>query len=150
VEFEQSIEAPLSRDAVWELVMDVHRVTSYIEGVEQLNVKTPDEFEGVLAIKLGPVRLSFEGTVTVTSRARESWSASLVAAGKDRRAGGGFNAGLTIGLVELGPKLTRIDLTLSTSLTGRMGQLGRPLIKKRVEKMLEDFGKKLCQHEVGQ
>ena len=72
-----------------------------------------------------------------------------MAAAKDRKAGGGFTAELTIELVELGPDLTGLDLRLSTSLTGRIGQLGRPLIKKRVERILENFGTTLLEREVG-
>ena len=149
MEFAQRFEVPLAREAVWDIVMDVHRVTQCIDGVERLEIKSPDAFEGTLAVKMGPVRLAFEGTVTVTSRARDQWSASLMAAAKDRKAGGGFTAELTIELVELGPDLTGLDLRLSTSLTGRIGQLGRPLIKKRVERILENFGTTLLEREVG-
>ena len=150
MEFEQSFELPVAREAVWEFVMDVHRVAQCIEGVERLEVKSDDEFEGTLAVKMGPVKLAFEGTVTVTFRDREQWSAGLLAAARDRKAGGGFAAELSLTLVELQSELTRVDVGLSTSLTGRMGQLGRPLIKKRVEKMLADFGNTVLERGVEQ
>lgn len=119
--------------------MDVEQVTACIDGVRDLEVKDADHFEGTLGVKMGPVRLSFAGTVTVTARDRERWTAGLLAVAKDPKAGGGFSADLSLHLEAISAAVTLLQIRLSTSLTGRIGQLGRPLIKQRVERMLKDF-----------
>jgi carbon monoxide dehydrogenase subunit G len=139
VNFEHTFDVPAPRESLWETLMDVEQVTSCIEGVRELEVIDDDHFSGTLGVKMGPVRLSFAGQVTVTSRDRENWRAALLAKANDRKAGGGFSAELVMRLEALGADETRLHITMDTSLTGRIGQMGRPLIKKRVATMLQDF-----------
>ncbi|MCB1742785.1 MAG: SRPBCC family protein [Gammaproteobacteria bacterium] len=148
MEFKHSFDIPADRDTLWDILMDVHQVAACIDGVESLQVVDPDHFEGRLGVKMGPVRLAFNGTVEVIRRDRDNWSAAFVASANDRKAGGGFTAELAMQLdtTATAERTSNLDVTLSTSLTGRIGQLGRPLIKKRVETMLQDFASALTAH----
>ena len=119
--------------------MDVHQVAECIDGLQDLKVLDDDHFEGRLAVKMGPMRLSFAGTIEVTTRDKANWTAALLASAKDRKAGGGFNTELRMQIDEADAQLSTLNIELSTSLTGRIGQLGRPMIKKRVQTMLNDF-----------
>ena len=143
--FEHTFTVPVTRDKLWDTLMDVNQVASCIDGIEELQIIDLDNFEGRLGVKMGPVRLSFSGTVQVILRDRQSWQAAFSARANDRKAGGGFNAELSMQLAELAPQSTELRLKLTTSLTGRIGQLGRPLIKKRVQTMLDDFASALVE-----
>ncbi|MBT6274071.1 MAG: hypothetical protein HOI95_08060 [Chromatiales bacterium] len=148
MEFEQTFDIAMRREALWDILMDVHRVTQCIDGVQELVVMDSDNFEGVMAVKMGPMRLAFAGTVSVTARDRDNWRAALLMVAKDRKAGGGFNAELSMLLHSQGAQTTGLELRLATSLTGRIGQMGRPLIKKRVETLLADFAAALIAQEI--
>ncbi|MFT5173711.1 MAG: carbon monoxide dehydrogenase subunit G [Gammaproteobacteria bacterium] len=139
MEFAQAYDVAMSREALWDTLMDVHQVAACLDGVQDIEIKDADHFEGRLAVKMGPMRLSFLGTITVTTRDQQNWTAAFVASAKDRKAGGGFDTELRMQLDAPSALHSTMNLTLATSLTGRIGQLGRPLIKKRVHTMLDDF-----------
>lgn len=138
MDFEREYAIAAPRETLWDMLMDVERVTACIDGVQDLEVVDDDNFQGVLGVKMGPVKLKFGGTVSVTSRDRDNWRAALRILANDRKAGGGFVSDLAMELVPDGEVCTLV-IKLTTSLSGRMGQMGRPLIQKRVASMLDDF-----------
>lgn len=147
MEFEHTFDIARPREELWEVLMDAAEVAACIDGVRELRVLDPDHFEGTVEVRMGPVRLAFAGTVTVTARDRGTWTAALLAAARDAKAGGGFNAELTMRLAAPAPEASTVHLHLSTSLTGKLGQMGRPLVRKRVQGMLEDFATALTARE---
>ncbi len=127
--------------------MDVHKVATCLPGVEDLTVLEPDKYQGVLLVRMGPVKLKFNGQVNVTLRDKECWTAILEANANDSRAGGGFKASLRMQLVEatdsaLEPASDLI-LELETTFLGRIGELGRPLIKRKISSIMRDFSETL-------
>ena len=139
MEFTHSYDIAMAREALWDILMDVHQVAACIDGLQDLTVLDDDHFEGRLAVKMGPMRLSFAGAIEVTTRDQANWTAALLASAKDRKAGGGFNTELRMQIDAADSQRSTLNIELSTSLTGRIGQLGRPMIKKRVQTMLNDF-----------
>jgi carbon monoxide dehydrogenase subunit G len=98
-----------------------------------------DLYKGLLAVRMGPVRLRFKGEVNVTTRDDENWIGVLEANAKDSKAGGGFRAALTMTLHAPEEHLTGLHISLDTKFLGRIGELGRPLIKKKINTMMDDF-----------
>ena len=139
MEFTHSYDIAMVREALWDILMDVHQVAACIDGLQDLEVLDADHFEGRLAVKMGPMRLLFSGAIEVITRDQAYWTAALLASAKDRKAGGGFNTELRMQIENTDAQRSTLNIELSTSLTGRIGQLGRPLIKKRVQTMLNDF-----------
>lgn len=139
MEFTHNYDIAMAREALWDILMDVHQVAACIDGLHDLEVLDDDHFEGRLAVKMGPMRLSFAGAIEVTTRDQVNWTAALLASAKDRKAGGGFNTELRMQIDDADARRSTLNIELSTSLTGRIGQLGRPMIKKRVQTMLNDF-----------
>ena len=139
MQFNQQYTIELARDVLWTTLMDVHKVASCLDGVESLNVIADDSYEGTLAVKMGPVRLKFQGEVMVTMRDAANWIVVLEANAKDPRAGGGFRASLHMQLHQRELHSTDLEITLDTTFLGRMGELGRPLIKKKIGTMMDEF-----------
>lgn len=151
MQFEAQYPISLPREPLWEILMDVHKVAECIEGVSTLEVVEPDHYSGSLTVKMGPVKFTFEGVVNVLSRDRENWIGVLEATAKDPKAGGGFKANLTMALVEQSAISTQLDINLETTFLGRIGELGRPLIKKKIATMMTDFVNTLdARHVTGQ
>ena len=151
MQFEAQYTIRLPHETLWEVLMDVHKVAECIEGVSALEVIEPDHYAGSLTVKMGPVKFTFEGVVNVTLRDRENWRGVLEATAKDPKAGGGFKANLTMVLIEQGATSTQLDINLETTFLGRIGELGRPLIKKKIANMMTDFVNTLdARHVTGQ
>lgn len=145
MQFEASYTFPLSRAELWDILMDVHKVAACINGVESIEVIDDDRYHGTLGVKMGPVRLRFAGEVNVVERNRDDWTGVLEANAKDAKAGGGFKSNLTMVLTEANPDTTGLGVTLETTFLGRIGELGRPLIKKKIANMLDDFASQITE-----
>jgi len=143
MQFKHQYTIAQAREPLWDTLMDVHKVAGCLTGVEALEVLQDDLYAGILAVKMGPVNLKFSGEVSVTRRDRQHWLGILEANAKDAKAGGGFKAALTLQLVEAEPDATDLEITLDTTFLGRLGELGRPLIKKKINTMMDDFIKTL-------
>lgn len=139
MEFKQQYAVALDSDTLWTTLMDVHKVAACLDGVERLDVLNDDRYEGTLAVKMGPVRLKFNGEVNVTLRDGQNRIGILEANARDAKAGGGFKAQLHMQLSNTENRDTQLDITLNTTFLGRLGELGRPLIKKKINAMLDDF-----------
>ena len=116
-----------SRTAVWAALNDAAVLARCIEGCESLEAIAPDRFQGRVSAKVGPVRATFSGVVTladlvVPARYR------LIGEGKGGAAG--FAKGeADIMLAEEGPSTTRLTYAARAGVGGKLAQLGGRLIE---------------------
>ena len=141
--FKENFNVESDRQNLWDFLMDVHKVASCMGGVEELSVIDTDRYRGVMLVRMGPVKLRFKGDVDVTSRDRENWTATVSASANDAKAGGGFKGSLQMELSKVSNSTTALVLDLETTLLGKIGELGRPLIKRKVSSMMRDFSEAL-------
>lgn len=144
--FSESFSIESDREALWDILMDVNQVADCLPGVEELEVLDEDHYRGLIAVAMGPVKLRFKGEINVTSRDKEAWNALLTASANDAKAGGGFRASLQMQLSEAitgNEPATDLSLKLETTFLGRIGELGRPLIKKKISTIMNEFVKSL-------
>lgn len=62
---EERIAAP--REAVWAALNDPDVLRACIPGCQSLTMKSPNELEATVKIKIGPVSASFSGEVTLSN-----------------------------------------------------------------------------------
>ena len=129
-------------ERLWASLMDVHVVAACITGASEVEELGPDHYAGTLQVKMGPVALSFGGEVRVTLRDGENYRGELEASAKDGRAGGGFTSVLTMKLTQTGDS-TMLSLELDSTVLGKIGEFGQPLIRRRIERMLKEFAGRL-------
>ena len=125
---ENRIAAP--RDTVWAALNDPAVLARCIDGVETLTRVTADDgserFEGKMNARVGPVRATFSGAVTVTDP-EPPHRYRLVGEGKGGVAG--FAKGQAeVVLVEDGD-VTVLNYTVTSSVGGKLAQLGSRLIE---------------------
>ncbi|MEE9255440.1 MAG: SRPBCC domain-containing protein [Pseudomonadales bacterium] len=133
----------LDRDSLWEFLMDVTNVAECMFGVREFRQLGENRYEGVLKVRMGPVNLNFNGIVTVAHRDRKNWRGELVAHAKDKKVGGGFSARLMMILEEEHAGATRLSIELESTVLGKIGEFGQPIVRRRVERMLDDFSTEL-------
>jgi carbon monoxide dehydrogenase subunit G len=145
MQFTQTCTINASREAVWDFLMNMDNVAHCLDGVQEFTPLDADTYEGTLRVKVGPVALSFQGTVRVEDRDREQWRGVVRAEAKDRRVGGGVRAQMQMHLVEKSPLETEMHVALEAHVLGKIGEFGQPLIRKKTEAMLEDFATQVSQ-----
>lgn len=139
---EVSIEAP--RALVWAALNDPDVLARCIEGVESLTRvagENGERFEGKMNARVGPVRASFTGQVTLMDVvAPESYR--LVGEGKGGVAGHARGEA-AVTLTETGPASTQLAYRVTSSVGGKLAQLGARLIEGAAKGYAESFFAKL-------
>ena len=136
------IAAP--RDRVWTALNDPALLARCIEGVETLAASTDangaTRFDGKMNARVGPVRASFAGGVTLTDVDAPNRYV-LVGEGKGGVAGfakGSAEVTLTDAEVD-GIGGTRLDYLVTSSVGGKLAQLGARLIEGTARGYAETF-----------
>jgi carbon monoxide dehydrogenase subunit G len=117
------VDAPVDR--VWALVNDIPRVAPCMPGAALTNVVDGQTYEGTVAVKLGPLRMSYKGTVVIQDVDEAGRSARLAASGKDTKGAGTARATVDTRLEPIGDARTRMSVTSDVQLTGRVASFGR-------------------------
>ena len=140
--FTQECVIPVERERLWDFLMDVPKVGRCVPGVEAIEAVNGKAYKGELTVKVGPIRLSLEGAITVEEADRASWRARMRAEANDRRLGGGIRArlSLTLSPADVG---TRVRIDTDLAVLGKIGEFGQPIIKKKADALLEEFARNL-------
>ena len=135
LENEFTVDAPV--DQVWELLMDLERVTPCLPGAA-LSEHAGDDYKGTMSVKLGPITQEYEGTVKIDEADEEARRAVIKAQGKDARGQGTVSATITSTLHEE-DKGTRVHIETDMQVTGRAAQFGRGTMQDVAGKLAGQF-----------
>src|SRR5215470_7170569 len=104
--------------------MDIKRIAPCMPGAELTEVVDDKTYKGKIGVRLGPVALTFGGTVTFEEIDNTNYRARVKAQGTDAKGRGGANATASFRLEPVGggsKVLVHTDLALS----GSVAQYGR-------------------------
>ena len=125
MKIENTIEVDAPLDRVWALVNDIPRVAPCMPGAALTGVLDDQTYEGTVAVKLGPLRMSYKGKVTVEDVDEANHSARLAASGRDTKGAGTSRASVVTRLEAAGDTRTRLQVTSDVQLTGKVASFGR-------------------------
>jgi carbon monoxide dehydrogenase subunit G len=122
--FENTFEVPLPPERAWPILLDVARIAACVPGA-RLTGKVDDRtWKGEIDVRLGPVALTFGGTVRFEEIDDAARTARIKAAGTDARGRGGANA-IAAFRLEAIPSGTLVKIRTDLTLSGAVGQYGR-------------------------
>jgi uncharacterized protein len=124
MEFDNSFEVPLPVGDAWALLMDIRRIAPCMPGAALTDVVDEHTYKGRIAVRIGPVALTFAGTVKFEEIDQANRRARVTAQGTDSKGRGAANAAASFRLEPTGggtKVLVHTDLTLS----GAVAQYGR-------------------------
>ena len=136
IENEFTVPAPV--DQVWAYLLDVERIAPCMPGAELTETVDDHTWKGKVLMKLGPVSLSFAGTVAMTQRDDDAHRAVLSAKGMEQKGKGAANASVTSWL-EPGDGQTTVKMIADIQLTGAVAQLSRGLLPEVSKKLTNQF-----------
>lgn len=138
MEIENEFTVPAPIDHVWDYLLDVERVAPCMPGAELTEVIDDHSWKGKVNMKLGPVSLSFAGTVTMQERDDAAKRVVLAAKGMEQKGKGAANAAVTSWL-EQGDGVTNVKMRADIHLTGTVAQLSRGLLPEVSRKLTQQF-----------
>jgi uncharacterized protein len=134
-----TVEVPV--DEAWQLLLDFERVAAAMPGATITRVDG-DRIEGTMVVKLGPMRIQYEGVATITSRDQEQGRLVIEASGKESRGTGTARVTINTSL-EPDPSGTTVSLQSVLEVTGRPAQMGIGLIQDVAQNLTDEFVKRL-------
>jgi uncharacterized protein len=124
MELHNDFEVAAPVDAVWAYVLDVEKIAPCMPGAELTEVVDDKNWKGKVTVKVGPVSMSFLGTVTMQERDDAAHRVVLKADGRDSRGKGAANA-LVTALMEPARDGTKVSIDTDMTITGAAAQYAR-------------------------
>ena len=125
-------------DRVWAFFDDIPGVATCLPGAELTEELGPDEYAGQVGIRMGPVKLQFTGTATITERDDAGRRIVVDAAGADEKGRGQAAMLLTVGLTPAA-KGTTVEVAQDLQLSGAAAQYGRGMVADVTAVLMGDF-----------
>jgi uncharacterized protein len=131
---EYRISAPRAR--VWEALNDADILKQCIPGCESIEKISPTEFNAKVVAKVGPVKATFTGAVTLSDLVPPT---SYKISGEGKGGAAGFaKGGAAVTLEEAGAE-TVLRYTAQGNVGGKLAQIGSRLIDGTAKKLANEF-----------
>ncbi len=136
MELKDEIIIPAPRETVFAALNDPDVLTEAIPGCQALVKKSDNEFTATVVTKVGPVKATFKGEVTLSDIvAPESYT--ITGGGKAGPAG--FAKGSARVRLEEDPDGTRLTYEITAEVGGKLAQLGGRLMEATTKKLAGEF-----------
>jgi uncharacterized protein len=128
---------PAARSVVWAGLNDPSILKQCIPGCESIDATGPNNFTAKVVAKIGPVRASFTGAVTLSDIVAP---VSYRISGQGQGGLAGFaSGGASVKLTETGPTDTLMEYDVDAQIGGKMAMLGSRLIDSSAQSLAGQF-----------
>lgn len=131
----QRIEAP--RDVVWAALNDPDVLRQCIPGCDSFEVHGENGYKAKATLKIGPVKASFSGTVTLSDI--DPPNGYTISGEGDGGVAGKAKGGATVRLESDGEAATILHYDVKSQIAGKIAQLGSRLIDATAKKLAGEF-----------
>jgi uncharacterized protein len=138
VRLENSFEVPASPEAAWALLMDVPRIIPCMPGARLDETVDDENWKATMAVKLGPISLSFKTDVKREQSDEAARRAKLSAKAREARGRGNASATIESSLTPQNGG-TRVDIVTDLQLAGAVAQYGRGLVQDVSSQLVGQF-----------
>jgi carbon monoxide dehydrogenase subunit G len=137
-EFSRKITVSAPTAEIWPVLLDFRTVASWVSIVGGVEEQVPlERYSALLEDRLGPFKLRADLDVRVTDH-EPGRRISIAAAGEDRQVASRIAVSATVG-TEPAASGTALSVTGHYEVTGRVATLGAGSIRKKGDKMLDEF-----------
>ena len=144
MQFANQFEVSLPPEDAWPLLLDVERMVPCMPGAELTEVVDELNFKGKIAVKLGPVALTFVCNAAFEEVDNENHVARIKAHGSDTKGRGNADATIVFKLAP-SPKGAAATITTDLTLSGAVAQYGRGagMIQSVANQIVSQFSRNL-------
>jgi uncharacterized protein len=136
IENDFTVQAPIER--VWMFLLDVEKVAPCMPGAELTQVVDDHTWKGKTNVKVGPVSLSFAGTVVLEERDDQAHRVKLAAKGMEQRGKGAASAVVESQLEQVDGG-TKVSMETDLTITGAVAQYGRGMMQDISQRLTREF-----------
>ena len=136
IDYEFTVGVPV--DQAWGRMLDLEKIAPCLPGAAIQEQTGENEYAGTIRVEIGPITVSYKGTVMFEEIDETDHRAVLHATGRETRGQGTATATIVSTLREEGDG-TRVTVETDMRLTGRVAQFGRGLAQDVAKGMLDEF-----------
>jgi uncharacterized protein len=137
MQMSDSQRIPASKEKVWAALNDPAVLKQCIPGCQSLEMSSPTEMTATVVIKIGPVKATFSGKVTLSDLDPPN---SYRITGEGTGGVAGFaKGGATVKLTSESPDVTVLQYDVDAQIGGKLAQLGGRLIDSTAKKLAGEF-----------
>ena len=125
-----------ARADVWAALLSPEVLKACVPGAQEVTGTPEDGFEAVVVQKVGPVKATFKGQVSLSDMIEGQ---SLTLSGEGKGGAAGFAKGGAKVVLEEIPEGTRLIYDVEAKVGGKLAQLGSRLIDGFAKKMADQF-----------
>jgi len=93
----------------------------------------------VIAVRVGPVHLRYDGTVEISDQDDAARTATLLAEGREQRGRGAARAAIALCVAPAAAEGSSVTIAIELDVAGRVAQLGHGLLQPVASSMIERF-----------
>ena len=120
---------------VYELMLDPERVATCMPGAEVTGKNDDGSYNAQATVKLGPVKMTYKGTVSIVESDPAARTASMLAKGSETRGQGTAQATLHMAVAEHEGG-SHVTVAADMLITGRVAQMGRGVMQDVARRMI--------------
>ena len=137
--FSRTLATTSDASTCWAVLTDVSRVAGWVTVVGEVNEIEPlAQYSTVLTDKVGPFKLKADLDVKVPE-VEAPHRIHITAAGEDRQVASRIAIDATLEIKGAGTEGAEVDVSGSYSVTGRVASMASSQVKRKADKILEEF-----------
>src|ERR1700689_1116384 len=137
MQMNDSQRIPAAREKVWAALNDPEVLKTCIPGCQKLEMSSPTEMTATVVFKVGPVKATFGGKVTLSDLDPPN---SYRISGEGSGGVAGFaKGGATVRLESESAEVTILHYAVDAQIGGKLAQLGGRLIDSTAKKLAGEF-----------
>ncbi|MDX6536347.1 MAG: uncharacterized protein QOD37_688 [Gaiellales bacterium] len=140
---ENDFDVAASPDDVYALMLDPERVGTCIAGAEVIGRREDGSYDARVTVKLGPVRMTYRGTIAITETDPEARTAVMLAKGAEERGQGTAQATLSMSVTGRDGGGSHVKVSADLLVTGRVAQMGRGVMQDVARRMIDQMARNM-------
>lgn len=125
IEIEKEFDVPQPPGEVWAFLIDPARIVGCLPGATLLEAIDERSYKGEIGLRLGPIGVSFLGTIRFDEVDEQRLRVAMSGEGKDRGGTGSVRMSMESELTPIEEGGTRVWVLQSLNLSGRLASFGR-------------------------
>jgi carbon monoxide dehydrogenase subunit G len=139
---ENAFTIPRPPEETYRLLIDLPRVAPCIPGGELGARADDDSYPAKVTVKVGPMRLVYQGTLRIAEQDDSARRAVLLAKAREARGQGAAEAELTMLVSHDADTSSKVTIITELQLTGRAAQMGRGIVGDVARRLVDEMA--LC------
>ena len=139
MKIETAFTVPAPPDTAYRFLLDLERVAPCIPGGELGAPVGDGSYPARVTVKLGPMRLGYDGTLRIAERDDAARTAVLSAHARETRGSGSVQATMEMAVAAADGAGSSVAVTTELQLTGRAAQMGRGVVEDVARKLVDEL-----------